>query len=95
MEETRRGAAPEGRAQGGVLPYTGAVPEGSDPTLGVQEVGWPAVRESFGGGAHSVTAAEVEEIVRRVLAGTKLYVLEADITEAQNAVKGVVEQTFF
>ena len=87
MEETRRGAAPEGRAQGGVLPYTGAVPEGSDPTLGVQE--------SFGGGAHSVTAAEVEEIVRRVLAGTKLYVLEADITEAQNAVKGVVEQTFF
>jgi hypothetical protein len=71
------------------------VPEGSDPTLGVQEVGWPAVQESFGGGAHSVTAAEVEEIVRRVLAGTKLYVLEADITEAQNAVKGVVEQTFF
>lgn len=47
------------------------------------------------GAGRPVTAAEVEDIVRRVLAGTTLYVLESDITQAQNAVKGVVEQTFF
>ena len=55
---------------------------------GTQEAEWPAA----GGGAEEgagrpVTAAEVEDIVRRVLAGTTLYVLESDITQAQNAVK--------
>ena len=63
---------------------------------GTQEAEWPAADGGAEEGAgRPVTAAEVEDIVRRVLAGTTLYVLESDITQAQNAVKGVVEQTFF
>lgn len=46
-------------------------------------------------GQHPVTAAEVEAIVRSVLSELRVYVLEADITQAQNAVRGVVEQSYF
>lgn len=46
-------------------------------------------------GQHPVTAAEVEAIVRRVLSELRVYVLESDITQAQNAVRGVVEQSYF
>mgnify|MGYP003623911771 CR=1 FL=1 len=42
-----------------------------------------------------VTAAEVAAIVNAALAGLKIYVLESEITEAQNSVKSVVEQTYF
>lgn len=42
-----------------------------------------------------VTAAQVEEIIRAALAGLRVYVLESDITDAQNAVRAVVEKTVF
>ena len=92
MTVRKNSAAPAGQAQGGALPYARV----EAAMYGTQEAEWPAA----GGGAEEgagrpVTAAEVEDIVRRVLAGTTLYVLESDITQAQNAVKGVVEQTFF
>lgn len=47
------------------------------------------------GGDRPVTAAEVAEIVREALAGLRVYVLESDITDAQNAVRAVVEKTVF
>ena len=49
----------------------------------------------IGTGQHPVTAAEVEAIVRRALSELRVYVLESDITQAQNAVRGVVEQSYF
>lgn len=42
-----------------------------------------------------VTAAEVAAIVSDVLSQMRVYVLESDITAAQNAVRGVVSQTYF
>lgn len=53
-----------------------------------------AIREEQDGN-RPVTAAEVAAIVREVMAEMRIYVLESDITEAQNAVKGVIEQTYF
>ena len=96
MTVRKNSAAPAGQAQGGALPYARVEAAVFTTMYGTQEAEWPAA----GGGAEEgagrpVTAAEVEDIVRRVLAGTTLYVLESDITPAQNAVKGVVEQTFF
>ena len=46
-------------------------------------------------GQGPVTAAEVERIVRAVFSEMKIYVVESDITDAQNAVKAVVEQSRF
>lgn len=52
-----------------------------------------------GGGAAAdgkpVTAAEVAAIVREALAELRVYVLESDITDAQNAVRAVVEKAKF
>ena len=79
MTVRKNSAAPAGQAQGGALPYARVEAAVFTTMYGTQEAEWP----------------EVEDIVRRVLAGTTLYVLESDITQAQNAVKGVVEQTFF
>ena len=88
MTVRKNSAAPAGQAQGGALPYARVEAAVFTTMYGTQEAEWPAA-------GRPVTAAEVEDIVRRVLAGTTLYVLESDITQAQNAVKGVVEQTFF
>ena len=90
MTVRKNSAAPAGQAQGGALPYARVEAAVFTTMYGTQEAEWPAA-----GAGRPVTAAEVEDIVRRVLAGTTLYVLESDITQAQNAVKGVVEQTFF
>lgn len=42
-----------------------------------------------------VTAAEVAAIVRRMLADVRVYVLESDITKAQDDVNGVLAETYF
>lgn len=42
-----------------------------------------------------ITAQEVAEIVAKVLGSLRVYVVESDITDAQNSVKTVVEQSTF
>lgn len=42
-----------------------------------------------------VTAEEIAEIVVRAIGSLRIYVLESDITEAQNNVKAVAEQASF
>lgn len=46
-------------------------------------------------GDRPVTAAEVERIIRSALSELKVYVLESDITDAQSAVRAVVEKSVF
>lgn len=42
-----------------------------------------------------VTVGQVAEIVRRALSEIRIYVLESDITDAQNSVKAIVQQSLF
>ncbi len=99
MTGKKNGAAPTGRAQGGYAPYARVRTTVFAANDGDGAAEWPAAERAADAGAQSalrpVTAAEVEEIVRRVLSETTVYVLESDITEAQQAVKGVVAQTYF
>ena len=48
-----------------------------------------------GSGERFVTRAEVLEIVQEAIAGLRIYVLESDITGAQERVKTIVEQASF
>lgn len=41
------------------------------------------------------TAADVEAIVREALTGMRVYVLESDITSAQEAARAAVRQSYF
>lgn len=45
--------------------------------------------------AAGITAQEVAAIVAQALASLRVYVVESDITDAQNSVKAVVEQSTF
>lgn len=45
--------------------------------------------------AEVLTAADVEAIVLKTLSALRIYVVEADITAAQNSVRAVVEQSTF
>lgn len=68
----------------------------SNSTLG-------AVAGAFGGDEEAacvaaektLTAADVAEIVNSALASLRVYVVESDITSAQNSVRAVVEQATF
>lgn len=95
------GASLREEAQGASAVYGRVEFPGFDATLDGKGAAWPkdSVADSAGISGHDserpVTASEVAAIVREVLSEMKIYVLESDITDAQNAVRGVVEQTYF
>lgn len=101
MDEKIIGAVRTGQAQGESLPRSEGASGFFDTTMNGGQAEWPIpseAAESRAGGDdlnRPVTAAEVAAIVREVMSELKIYVLESDITAAQNAVKGVVEQTYF
>lgn len=43
----------------------------------------------------TVTYAEVVELIARSLASLRIYVVESDITDAQNSVRAIVEKATF
>ena len=69
----------------------------SNSTIGVASGVFAAeneavVSESRQGG---LTAEDVAAIVNNALASLRVYVVESDITSAQNSVRAVVEQALF
>lgn len=42
-----------------------------------------------------ITIAEAVELITKTIGALRIYVVEADITEAQNAVRAIVEQSKF
>lgn len=44
---------------------------------------------------HPVTAAQVVEIITKLLSGLRVNVLESDITKAQKNVKRVADESYF
>lgn len=101
MAKRIMGVVRTGQAQGDSLPLSQANASLFDATLDGEEAHWASSYQAAGDAAiaqddsRPVTAAQVAAIVRQVISEMKIYVLESDITEAQNAVKGVVEQTYF
>ena len=69
------------------LPETRPVNTAS-PTL-------PSNPEQTGSSSTSLTRAEVKEMIDEKINGLKIYVLESDITQAQQAVKSIVELSSF
>ena len=59
------------------------------PATVVAAQGWNVPQ--YGG----ATATEIAAILKKTLSEIKVYVLESEITEAQRAVKSVVEQAMF
>lgn len=43
----------------------------------------------------TVTYSEVMELIARSLASLRIYVVESDITDAQNSVRAIVEKATF
>ncbi len=65
----------------------------SSSTLGVVDRAF--TEESGAGGGNALTADDVARIVGNALASMRVYVVESDITAAQNSVRAVVEQATF
>lgn len=42
-----------------------------------------------------ITKAEIRQIIKEELAGLKIYITESEITDAQNTVKTIIEQSSF
>lgn len=97
MIDKTRNAVRAGQSSGGSMSYAGV----NAAVLPIASEGGYAGQKDVGGVSTSyddsrpVTAAEVAAIVRDVVSQMRVYVLESDITAAQNAVRGVVEQTYF
>lgn len=92
-EGIARGAAPEVGAGAGAWPEAGVevnVDAGAWP-----EAGADADADADGDAGRYATVAQVEQIVRSAIASLRVYVVESDITAAQNSVRAIVEQATF
>lgn len=55
----------------------------------------PQVERETDNAEFYVTKVEVEQMIQNALSSLRLYVLESDITQAQNNVKTIVEHSTF
>lgn len=53
------------------------------------------VADTAGQPERFITYAEAAGLIREALASLRIYVVESDITEAQNSVRAIVEQASF
>ncbi len=85
-------AAVQTADRGGALPEEGAAsPENLALSI------FHAAGDDPSSYAHDrpVTMAELHHILRSVLSGLRVYVLESDITSSQNAARAIIEQSKF
>ncbi len=67
----------------------------STSTLGVVDRAYAGNAAEETGDGKALTAEDVSGIINSALASLRVYVVESDITSAQNSVRAVVEQATF
>ena len=66
-----------------------------DEKLSLQAADTPEQTPVAAGVPTTITAKEIAEAVAAALGSLRVYVVESDITDAQNSVRAVVEQSTF